>query len=223
MYDHEGVTPADPTPPPAAEGRGEPPAGAEARDETAAAEATAATPAEAGPAAPVGRLRRPNPVRDMAISLGVLVVPLLVLMAFCRPQAADIETVDASRTYRAASAEAKYPVREPAGLPSGWRATSASVNRLAGGPITLRVSYITPSSKYIQVVQSDIPSETLIPQELGGGKIQGRTEIGAVVWHRYAGRRGDETALVLLDPKVTVVVTGDAPVGELTAFAALLR
>ncbi len=83
----------------------------------------------------------------MAISLGVLIVPLLILMAFCRPQETDVPTVDPSGTYRAAAAEAKFPVRRPAGLPSGWRSTNAAIEREAGGALTLRVSYITPSSR----------------------------------------------------------------------------
>jgi len=144
-------------------------------------------------------------------------------MAFCRPQETDVPTVDPSGTYRAAAAEAKFPVRRPAGLPSGWRSTNAAIERAAGGALTLRVSYITPSADYIQVVQSDVPSDALIPKEIGSGKVEGRIEIGTVAWQRFGGRRDGESALVLLEPKVTVVVTGDAPMGELTAFAALLR
>lgn len=159
----------------------------------------------------------------MAISLGVLVVPLLILMAFCRPDEADVETIDPTGTYRSAAAEAKYPVRKPAGLPGGWRSTNAAIERETGGGLTLRVSYITPSKEFIQLVESDVPSDKLIPDEIGGGKVHGRIQIGEAQWQRYAGRNSDETALVLLDPKVTIVVTGDAPMGELTAFAALLR
>ncbi len=54
------------------------------------------------------------------------------------------------------------------------------------------------------MIQSDVPSEVLIPEEIGSGKVDGRIEIGTVSWQRFGGRREGESALVLIDPKVTV-------------------
>jgi hypothetical protein len=168
-------------------------------------------------------IRRPNLVRDIALSLGVLLVPLLLLMAFCRPTERELPTVDPSRTYQAAKAEAKFPVLVPSGLPVGWRATNAALNRLDGGALTVRVSYLTPGDRFVQLVQSDADSEDLIVDELGAGKIQGTNEIRGEQWQRYSGRRDGETALVRLGPESTVLATGDATVNELTALASALR
>jgi len=221
MYDHGGVSTADPTPPAGSPDQDE-------TDTTAAAPAVPATPAvPAAPAAPAvpaaPPVRQWRPARDILLSLGLLIVPLLVLMALCQPSGNDIATVDPSGTYRAARAEAKFPVLTPTDLSDGYRATNAALNRLEGGAVTVRVSYLTPSKKYLQLVQSDVDSEKLIVAELGAGKIQGTADVRGVAWQQYGGRRPGETALVLLGPKATVMVTGDASVGDMRAFAATLR
>jgi hypothetical protein len=153
----------------------------------------------------------------------VLIVPLLLLMAFCRPSEREIPTADAARTYQAARSEAAFPVLVPDELPAGWRATNAALNRLGGGRLTVRVSYLTPSEDFVQLVQSDADSEDVILAELGAGKIEGSADVGGVAWQRYGGRRPGETALVLLRPEVTVVAAGDASLDELRTLAASLR
>jgi hypothetical protein len=172
---------------------------------------------------PAAGLRRPHPMRDIVFSLGVLIVPLLVLVAFCRPSERDIPTVDATPTYQAARAEARFPVSAPEGLPAGWRATNAALNRLDGGRLTVRVSYLTPSQRFVQLVQSDVDADDLILAEIGAGKIEGTTEIGAASWQRYTGRRAGETALVLIGPESTVIAAGDASLAEMRTLAAALR
>lgn len=172
------------------------------------------------PAPPVRAFR---PVRDIALSLGVLIVPLLLLMAFCQPSERDVPTVDANRTYQTAKSEAKFPVLVPGGLPDGWRATNAAVNRLDAGRLTVRVSYLTSSGTYLQLVQTDADSGDVILAELGAGKIQGSTDVRGVAWQRYSGRRPGETALVLIQPESTVVTSGDASLADLRTLAAALR
>jgi hypothetical protein len=162
-------------------------------------------------------------MRDMAISLGVLVVPLVLLMAFCRPTAGDTPTVDPARTYQAAKASAKFPVRVPEELPSSWRATNSALRTGEAGTLTVRVTYLTPATKSMQLVQSDQAAEKLIVDELGAGRIEGAVTVGSARWQRYGGSRSGETALVLLEPKVTVVIVGDAGLEELRTLAGSLR
>jgi hypothetical protein len=159
----------------------------------------------------------------MAISLGVLTIPLVLLMALCRPSSRDVPTVDPANTYEAAKATGAFPVRVPKGLPAGWRATNSSLRSGTGSKLTLRVSYVTPTSRFAQLVESNVAADTLLPEELGGGKAEGTTKVGAVDWQRYGGRRAGETALVLLDRQVTVLVAGDATLDELRTLAAALR
>lgn len=164
-----------------------------------------------------------NYVRNIAISLAVLILPLVALVAFCTPRGDDIKTIDPSGTYQAAKSEADFDVRIPSGLPDGWRATTSSLNPGNGGVVTLRVSYLTPSGKVAQLVQSDIDSGQLLPAELGGGKYEGDADVAGARWQRYGGRRPGETALVLLEPESSVLVVGDAPLDELRTLASSLR
>lgn len=173
---------------------------------------------------PAKKSRRNNTVRDMVISLGVLVVPLLLFVWWSQPSPEDAATtVDAARTYQAARSEAKFTVREPAGLPSKWKATNATIDRGHGGKLSVRVSYMTGDGQYAQVLQSDFAPENLIPDELGEGKVRGTTSIGSAMWQEYGTRRAGETALVLSEPTVTVIVTGDASLDELKQLAASLQ
>ena len=171
--------------------------------------------------APAKRSRLSQTARDMAISLGVLAVPLVLLMAFCRPAARDTPSVDPAATFRAAAALEAFDVRVPQPLPQGWRATNAAL-RSEGG-VSVRVSYLTPDGKYVQLLQSQRSADALLPEELGAGRRRGAESIDGVSWHRYGGRSAGESALVLLEPTVTVLVVGDAPPAQLTALARSLR
>ncbi|WP_433537038.1 DUF4245 domain-containing protein [Micromonospora sp. CA-249363] len=233
----DGQTPADL---PDAPGAG--PAATDAADPTApttgepALVAGAATPVaepgrvEEGPAA------RPSPPRaaatarserspkDMAISLLVLLIPIALLLAFYRgflggDQASTVDPAPAIEQARSANT---FPVSEPQGLGSGWRTVSARYQSVEGGA-TLRIGYLTPEGRGVQLVQSSVPAERLLPAELTDqGQPQGPTELSGRAWQRYTAR-GNQQALALLEPTRTVLVIGDARDNELRELAGALR
>lgn len=171
--------------------------------------------------APAKRSRLSQTTRDMAISLAVLAVPLALLMGFCRPAPRDAPTVDPASTFRAAARLDAFPVRVPQPLPAGWRATNAALR--SDAPASVRVSYLTSEGRYVQLLQTQRSADVVLPEELGTGRRRGSESIGGADWHRYGGRRDGESALVLLEPKVTVIVVGDASAAQLTALARSLR
>ena len=160
----------------------------------------------------------------MIISLAVLLVPLIALVAFCQPdKSSQVQRpIDPSRTYQAAARLSGFEVREPAGLGSAWRATHASFRTDRDKAPVLRVSYLTPEGDYVQLVQSGAAAPTVIPEELGEGKMRGQTELAGVTWQQYAGRRAGDTAFVLIEPKLTTIVVGEASVERLRTFASAL-
>ncbi|WKU04185.1 DUF4245 domain-containing protein [Micromonospora sp. HUAS LYJ1] len=174
-----------------------------------------------------GRPERPRSERsprDMALSLLVLLVPIALLLAFYRGFLGGEQptTVDAAPAYEQARAANVFPVAEPTGLGDGWRTVSASFRTVDGGA-TLRVGYLTPEGRGAQLVQSTVPPERLIPAELTAeGQPQGPADLGGANWQRYTGR-GNEQALVLLEPNRTVIVVGDARDNELRELAGALR
>ncbi|MEH0841857.1 DUF4245 domain-containing protein [Micromonospora sp. CPCC 205711] len=162
--------------------------------------------------------------RDMALSLLVLLVPIALLVAFYRGFLGGEEptTVDAAPAYEQARSASAFPISEPTGLGSGWRTVSASYRTVEGGA-NLRIGYLTPEGRAAQLVQSNVPPEKLIPAELTAqGQPQGPAELPGGNWQRYTGR-GNEQALVLLEPNRTVIVVGDARENELRQLAGALR
>ncbi|WP_165945258.1 DUF4245 domain-containing protein [Micromonospora sp. KC723] len=244
--------PADPTPPegqpPTSPSRATdaatgatPPSGSAAGPEPALVEPPAGTgggePALVAPT-PTGA-DRPHPAvrpagkqksrserspKDMALSLLVLLVPIALLLAFYRGFLGGEQpvVVDPGPAYESARSANAFPVSEPTGLGSGWRTVSATYRAVDGG-VNLRVGYLTPEGRGVQLVQSNVPPEKLLPQELTAqGQPQGPTDLGGRSWQRYTGR-GNDQALVLLEPGRTVIVVGDAREGELRQLADSLR
>jgi hypothetical protein len=161
--------------------------------------------------------------KDMAISLLVLLIPIALLLAFYRgflggDQATTVDPAPAIEQARSANT---FAVSEPRGLGSGWRTVSARYQPVEGGA-TLRIGYLTPEGRGVQLVQSSVPAERLLPAELTDqGQPQGQTELGGRTWQRYTAR-GNQQALVLLEPSRAVLVIGDARDNELRELAGAL-
>jgi Protein of unknown function (DUF4245) len=160
--------------------------------------------------------------RDIALSLLVLLVPVLLLLGIYRvvfSGDAPIATGDLADTWATARHSAPYPVLEPAGLPANWTAISA---RYADG--NLRIGYVTATGTGIQLVESATPVDQLLPAELGTGARPGDlVTIGDRQWRSYPVARSDNRALVLVDTGRTTIVVGTASDADLRSFAATLR
>lgn len=160
----------------------------------------------------------------MAISLLVLLVPIALLLAFYRgflggDQAATVDPAPAIEQARSANV---FPVSQPQGLGSGWLTVSARYQTVEGGA-NLRLGYLTPEGRGIQLLQSSVPAERLLPAELTSqSQPQGPTELAGRTWQLYTAR-GNQQALVLLEPTRTVIVVGDARDNELRELAGALR
>ncbi len=115
-------------------------------------------------------------------------------------------------------------VEAPAGLPAGWRATSA---RVTGGGVTaaaLHIGFATPSGQYATVEESAGPPSTLFAAVLGSRTPTGDGSVtaGGRRWERRRAADGD-LALIRSAGRVTVVVTGTAAERELAVLAASVR
>ncbi|MEU9741703.1 DUF4245 family protein [Micromonospora chersina] len=218
------ATPPDGQPPVRPTAEATPPAG-----EPALVEPTGPVPAmDAGehPAPPARKekARSERSPKDMALSLLVLLVPIALLIAFYRGFLGGETpvTVDPAPAIEQARAANAFPVAQPRDLGSDWRTVSARYQTEPGGG-TLRIGYLTPEGRGAQLVESNVPAEKLLPAELSGGQPQGPAELpGGVSWQRYTAR-GNEQALVLLEPNRTVIVVGDARESELRELATALR
>lgn len=165
---------------------------------------------DAGSSVPPAKPTRADAtVRNLAIALGVLVVPLVALVVLFQPKESDAPTVDPARVYDTARAENAFRVREPLGV-DDWRPTAAVYSPAVGGRFTIRVSYSIPDRGYLQLVQSNAAADSLIAGIIDRAEPVGVEQIEGESWTRYTAREGKETAFVLIQPDVTVVVVGDA-------------
>jgi hypothetical protein len=164
--------------------------------------------------------RRP---RDLVISLLVLLVPVLVLVGGYQILAERDQPVPVAPDAEIAAAQrAGLEAVEPTGLDPQWVPVSAVFRQVDGGA-TLRLGYLTPQRAPVQVVQSSVTPERLLPQELVADPTPvGTVTAGGVTWQRYPGREG-ETALVRHESGHTVLVVGAAAEPELRELAAALR
>ena len=159
----------------------------------------------------------------MTLSLAVLLVPIALLLIFYRVVLSGDApiTVDPAPTIQEAQQAAQFTVAVPRGLGNDWHTASATFQREAGGA-TLRIGYVDPGKDPMQLVESSVPTDQLLPGELGsGGKALGNYRTPAGVWRVYDGRPG-EAALVLSEPARTIVVVGKADLTNLQTLAASL-
>jgi hypothetical protein len=162
-------------------------------------------------------------LRDMALSLAVLLVPvILIVLAYRVLQGGDQPVAVDPGPAIAEARAAGMPVLVPAGLPSGWQSASAQLTRAETGPV-LRIGYRTPTGGGAQVVQSSGPADQLLAAELTtSARPAGTEQIGGRPWQGYLARPG-ERAYVLLEPARTVIVFGTARQPELRELVASLR
>ncbi|MGW4941412.1 DUF4245 domain-containing protein [Actinoplanes sp. NPDC004185] len=163
--------------------------------------------------------------RDMALSLAVLLVPIVLLLLFYRvvldgDKPVSIE--NAESTIQQARSAAVFPVAVPQGLGDDWHTVSATFKRDTDGA-TLRLGYVDPDDDPLLLVESSVPTEKLLPVELGANpKGVSTYSDGARTWQRYEARKG-ENALLLLEKGRTIIVVGQAESKSLERFASSLR
>jgi hypothetical protein len=161
---------------------------------------------------------------DMAKAVLVLLVPVAILAAvyvfFLGGN--NVIAIDPSNTYANARLSAGFTVLEPTGLSSGWKPVSSAY--VAGKPSTLRVGYIAPNGDGLQLVESDVPTDTLLKKEIGGYDIVGRpSDTAGRTWSEVRSKSGGNLALVYTDANTTVIIRGQSDATELTDLAAALK
>ena len=126
---------------------------------------------------------------------------------------------------RLAAEQAGYPVVAPAGLPAGYRPTSARTDAVpdrTGQPVTLQIGYVTPSEEFAGFVVSDDLKADAVTSVLDGAAQRGTVDLGGTSWTRSTDARG-ETVLSRQDGDVVVLVSGSAKEQELETVARGVR
>ena len=170
--------------------------------------------------------------RDMVISLGVLLVPILLISWwFTRtPADAPVQTVDWQYVLSQAQTVAPYPLLGPVGLPGTWVATKAqwsktgepAVNQGAAPGNTWQLGMLSPDQVYVSLTQRDAAGQALIDQISRTGRADGTSSVNGTTWSRWVSADDRTRTLSRLDGSVTTVVSADLSYAGLEAFASTL-
>ena len=195
-------------------------------DETGQAQRT-----EPARRSPRGRLG----MRDMVLSMVVLAVIVLALVGISNGftfspgtpsgNTSTLPTVDVGAELQAAVGQSKFPLRQPH-LPAGWRPNSASVDPIGpnGADEAVRIGWITPGGRFLQLSQSNASPLDLVRVAAGLGagvsvSANGTTTINGTQWTIYPGIRSESSWVADLGP-VRLFVTGNGTTDEFHTLAA---
>lgn len=157
-----------------------------------------------------------NMVLSMVVVLGFVLV-LLVLVP--RPKGIDQPPVNVHAAGQQVVRETGWPILEPRGLGSGWKATSVRFSRSTDGLRTWHAGYLTPGGKaYAGLEQTSGATAAWIAAETAGGSADGTMTIAGRDWEKLAAAGQNRRALMHrggASGVLTTVVTGTAPYDQL--------
>jgi hypothetical protein len=180
------------------------------------------SPAALAAAAAAGKPKTERSPKDMALSLLVLLLPIALVLGFYRLvlDGDDPIAVDPAPAVAEARASGLFPVLEPTGLPDDWHVSTATFRRTDDGAV-LRIGYVGPGGDPVQLVESSVPSATLLPAELGKTGPGGTVKAGTRTWQRYETRPSEE-AMVLAEKGRTIIIVGATSIDTLSVLAGSL-
>ena len=152
----------------------------------------------------------------------LVVVGVVVAFSWPRGQHSDgIHVVDVSAPIAAAKHDAGFTTA-PAGLSDRWRPTSTKfvAAGLSSGA-SFRIGYVTPSGKCAEFLESNDAPEAVAAQ-YGPLGVDGTANVNRAQWQQFR-TNDDQILLRTTVGKVTLIVTGSAPISELTELAGSLR
>jgi hypothetical protein len=170
-------------------------------------------------------------VRDMVISLAVVIVVVMLIAMPWRTPTTVQQVVDWQPVASAFGSSVTWPVLVPKALPADWRATSARITPTVDGLTALHVGWLTADQQYAALEQSDTADVSYVSESSDAGSPVATGPTTVVLsgrsWQRLVSGDGTTRSLVHVAAvgtgKVTYVVTGSAQWLELDALASSLH
>jgi hypothetical protein len=168
--------------------------------------------------------RRPGGAGDIVRSmLLVLAVVAGLVLLVPRPEQVSQPSVDVAAAAAAGASQAGFPLSVPQGLPEGWQATSARLQRGTDGVTTWHVGYVTPSGHYAGFEQAGVPTSEWEDTQVTDGRPNGTVRVAGQDWIVRSRTDRGITSWVLRGPDRTTIVTGTAGPAELSQLAGSLQ
>jgi Protein of unknown function (DUF4245) len=172
-------------------------------------------------------------MRQMVGAMAVLLVIIGVIVAVTRgcsfdpgAPAADrgsAPSVDVSVKLHEAAATVTFPVRKPS-MPRSWHPNSSSTAPVGTGAeadVVVRVGWLTPGGRYVQLSQSGARVPDLLGSETGAQAApekSGSVSVDGVSWATYPSRRDEQAWVATLDETV-LLITGSGSDDEFRELA----
>jgi len=171
-------------------------------------------------------------VRDMIISMLVLLVPVVAIYWFfnVEPDEPTVTAVAVAPTLATARTESPFPILAPTNLPDTWKPTRVTWAKpgdaLIGGEIATShvwvLGVLSPDKVYLALETRDTPAATFVKDATREGANDGTSTLGGQVWTRYLSSDARTRSLVLTTDDVTTVISGDTSYSALEAYAGTL-
>lgn len=182
------------------------------------------------------KTKKSKTLRDMFLSLAVILVPVLLLTWLFTNNLPDypVQAVDPAPMLTQARAQSPYPIYVPKNLPygdGGWTVTQASW--VAKGQATRTgegASFtdewlwgaLDPSRIYYAVNESDGDPNKLIQRVSRDGQRDGVSVVNGQEWQRWVSPDGRTRVLARQDKTYTITVTADATYAGVEALTSTL-
>ncbi|WP_353648482.1 DUF4245 domain-containing protein [Nakamurella sp. A5-74] len=201
----------------------------------AAAAAGQSITIESNPIA-VPKTKRNKTMRDMALSMGLLVVVVLLFVGInggftfspgTPTDTGPVPSADATGQFAKAPRLLPFTPIVPQGIPDDWHPNSAAQTdpdtAPAGTPLTVRAGWLIPDGKFIGLIASNAEPTALLGSEFGAvGADVGTVDVDGVTWTVGTGVRS-EPAWFRTAGDVTYLITGSAEDSAFRTLAAAVR
>ena len=177
-----------------------------------------------------GSSRLRTTVRDMILSMTLIVLPIL-LVIWLMPNSSPKTPVPAVSTgeyqamLTAARSELPFTALSPTGLSSGWQLTSDNYQPEGSTAADWHLGYQTPSGKYAVFEQTTESLVEFLNGQSSNAASSGTVQVAGVGWQEYTGTPPSalKTLLFRSTGKSLEVVAGSAPMTELQTLAGSLQ
>ncbi len=177
----------------------------------------------APPSPSPSRKRASQTVADMVRSLGlVLIVVVVILLITLRHNPPAVTVVNPVPVYASVAANSPYTAMLPR-TPEGWRPIAAHNSPPGSQPFTWLVGFLTPSSSYAELAQSDGLVGDLVKDENATGDPVGSITIDGNSWQMISNDSTGRRALIATLHDANTVVSGTASFADLETLASGLK
>jgi Protein of unknown function (DUF4245) len=181
-----------------------------------------------------GSRRLRTTVRDMILSMTLIVLPILAVFWLMPSTASStpVSVVSAGEyqaMLSAARANLPFTALSPTGLSAGWQLTSDEYEPSGGSAADWHLGYLTPSGKYAVLEQTTESIGQFLDGESSDATQSGTVQVAGSSWQEYTGTSPAALGTLLFREDTTKdgtsleVVAGSAPMSELRTLASSLQ